>query len=163
GSVRESYDDWLDILLTHEHTHIVHIDTVHGVPRLVNALLGFGVLGKVWPPNGAQPRWFIEGLATYEESRLSSQGRRRSAQFDTTLRMHVLEHGFQPLARVSSPGTVFPHSTTVYLYGLHLVDYIGTRYGHDKLRELSHIYGGQALPYGMHRALEKVLGVTFEQ
>ncbi|HEY8377522.1 MAG TPA: hypothetical protein VIK91_13600, partial [Nannocystis sp.] len=122
-SVLESYDDWLDILLIHEYTHIVHLDTVHGLPRLVNAILGFGVLGKVWPPNGAQPRWFIEGLATYEESRLSSQGRRRSAHFDTMLRMHVLEHGFQRLDRVSSPGTIFPHVTTVYLYGLHFVHY----------------------------------------
>ncbi|MDC0667308.1 hypothetical protein [Nannocystis radixulma] len=162
-SVLESYDDYIDVLLTHEYTHIVHIDTIHGIPRLVNAILGFGVLGKVWPPNGAQPRWFIEGLATYEESRLSSQGRHRSAQFDTMLRMHVLEHGFQPIDRVSSPGTIFPNVTTVYLYGLHLVDYIGTHYGHDKLRELSHTYGGQAVPYGIHRACEKVLGITFEQ
>mgnify|MGYP002777754457 CR=1 FL=1 len=162
-STLESYDDWLDILLTHEHTHIVHVDTVHGFPRLVNALLGFGVLGKVWPPNGAQPRWVIEGLATYEESRLSSQGRRRSAQFDALLRVHVLEHGFQPIDRASAPGTIFPNVTTVYLYGLHLMHYIGSRYGHDKLRELSHVYGGQALPYGLHRAIRKVLGVDFEQ
>lgn len=162
-SVLESYDDWIDILLTHEYTHIVHIDTIHGLPRLVNALLGFGRLGNVWPPNGAQPRWVIEGLATYEESRLSSQGRRRSAQFDTMLRMHVLEHGFQPIDRASSPGTIFPHVTTVYLYGLHLIHWIGTRYGHDKLRELSHIYGRQVPPYGINRAVQKVLGVDFEQ
>lgn len=162
-SVLESYDDWLDVLLTHEYTHVVHIDSVHGLPRLVNAVLGFGVLGKVWPPNGAQPRWVIEGLATYEESRLSSQGRRRSAQFDALLRVHVLEHGFQPIARVSSPGTIFPNTTTVYLYGLHFMHWIGTRYGHDKLRELSHTYGGQALPYGMNRAAQRVYGVDLEQ
>ena len=162
-SVLESYDDWFDILLTHEYTHIVHVDTVHGVPRLVNALLGFGVLGKVWPPNGAQPRWVLEGLATYEESRLSSQGRRRSAQFDALLRVHVLEQGFQSIERASSPGTIFPNTTTVYLYGLHLMHWIGTHYGHDKLRELSHTYGGQALPYGINRAAQKVLGVDLAQ
>jgi len=162
-SVLESYDDWLDILITHEFVHVVHLDTAHGIPRLVNALLGFGVLGKIWMPNVIQPRWFVEGWATYEESRLTSQGRLRSAQFDNMLRMHVLEQGFLPIDRVSNGANLFPHGTVVYLYGLHLVRYIATRYGHDKLRELSHVYGGMAIPYGINRSLKKVLGVDYEQ
>jgi len=162
-SVLEAYDNWLDVLLTHEYTHIVHNDTIHGVPRVVNAILGFGVLGRVWPPNNLQPRWFIEGLATYEESRLTSQGRRRSAQFDMMLRMAVLEQGFVGLDRVSAPATIFPHVTSVYLYGLHFVHYIGARYGHDKLRELSHRYGRAMVPYSINRAVMEVLGVDFEQ
>ena len=162
-SVLEAYDNWLDVLLTHEYTHIVHNDTIHGFPRAVNAILGFGVLGRVWPPNNLQPRWFIEGLAVYEESRLTSQGRRRSAQFDMMLRMAVLEQGFPGLDRVSAPATIFPHITSVYLYGLHFVHYIGARYGHDKLRELSHRYGRTAIPYSLNRAMQEVLGVDFEQ
>ena len=162
-SVLEAYDDWLDVLLTHEYTHIVHNDTIHGIPRVVNAILGFGVLGRVWPPNNVQPRWFLEGLATYEESRLTSQGRRRSSQFDMMLRMIVLEQGFPPLDRVSGPATIYPYTTSVYLYGLHFVHWIGTRYGHDKLREFSHVYGGTMVPYSINRAMEKVLGVDFTQ
>ena len=162
-SVLEAYDNWLDVLLTHEYTHIIHNDTVHGIPRALNTILGFGVLGRVWPPNNLQPRWFIEGLATYEESRLTSQGRRRSAQFDMMLRMAVLEQGFPGLDRVSAPATIFPHVTSVYLYGLHLVHYIGSRYGQDKLRELSHRYGRSAIPYSINRAVMEVLGVDFEQ
>ena len=88
-SVLEAYDDWLDILLTHEYTHVVHLDTVHGLPRIVNAIVGFGVLGKIWSPNIIQPRWMVEGLAQVEESRLTSQGRNRSTQFDMMLRMSV--------------------------------------------------------------------------
>ncbi len=162
-SVLESYDDWLDILLTHEYTHVVHLDTVHGIPRLVNAVLGFGVLGKVWSPNIIQPRWMVEGLASYEESKLTSQGRHRSAQFDMMLRMAVLEHGFLPIDRVSSGANVFPHGTSNYLYGLHFMHYIATHYGGDKLRELSHVFGGQAIPFSINRAIEKVLGVDFHQ
>jgi hypothetical protein len=162
-SVLEGYDDWLDILLTHEYVHIVHLDTVHGLPRLANALLGFGVAGKVWQPNVIQPRWFVEGLATYEESRLTSHGRRRHPQFEMILRMHVLEHGFLSIDRVSSGATIFPHGSAVYLYGLHLVHYIASRYGHDKLLELNHVYARQTIPFGINRAVEKVLGVTWEQ
>ena len=162
-SVLESYDDWFDILLTHEYVHVVHLDTIHGIPRIVNAVLGFGVLGKVWAPNIIQPRWMVEGLATMEESRLTSQGRHRSAQFDMMLRMAVLEHGFMPVDRVSSGANLFPHGTSVYLYGLHFMHYLMAHYGHDKLRELSHVYGGQAIPYRIHIAMEKVLGVDFNQ
>ena len=162
-SVLESFDDWLDILITHEFVHVVHLDTAHGIPRLVNALVGFGVLGKIWMPNIIQPRWFVEGWATYEESRLTSQGRLRSAQFDNMLRTHVLEQGFMSIDRVSSGANVFPHGSVVYLYGLHLVRYIAARYGNDKLRELSHLYGGMAIPYGINRSLKRVLGVDYEQ
>lgn len=162
-SVLEGFDDWLDILLTHEYVHIVHLDTVHGLPRLVNALLGFGVSGKVWQPNVIQPRWFVEGLATYDETRLTSHGRGRNAQFDMMLRAPILEHGFIPIDRVSSGANIFPHGSGVYLYGLHLCKYIADRYGYDKLMELSHVYGGQALPFGINRAVEKVLGVSWEK
>ena len=162
-SVLEAYDDWLDILLTHEYTHVVHLDTVHGLPRVVNAIVGFGVLGKVWSPNIVQPRWMVEGLAQVEESRLTSQGRNRSTQFDMMLRMSVLEHGFLSLDRVSSGANIFPHGTSVYLYGLHFMQYIASRYGHDKLRDFSHVFGGQTIPFAINRGIERVLGVGFEQ
>lgn len=162
-SVLESYDDWIDILITHELVHVVHLDTVHGIPRLINAVLGFGVLGKVTAPNILQPRWIVEGVATMDESAYSSQGRRRSAQFDAYIRMAVLEGQFQSLDQISSGARVWPHGTSVYLYGLHFMYYIASRYGRDKLRELSHVYGGQIVPYGINKAIQRVLGVTFYQ
>lgn len=162
-SVLEAYDDWFDILITHELTHIVHLDTVHGISRLANALLGFGVLGKVTAPNILQPRWIVEGVATMEESRKSSQGRRRSAQFDAFMRMAVLDGQFQTLDQVSSGARIWPHGSSVYLYGVHFMHYIGSHYGFDKLRELSHIYATQIVPFGINRAVRKVLGVDFQQ
>lgn len=160
-SVLDTYDDWIDILVTHELVHIVHLDTIHGLPRLVNALFGFGVLGNLVSPNVAQPRWFVEGVATYEESDNTSAGRGRSALFDMYLRMPALEGRLQTIDQVSSGARIWPHGSSVYLYGLHFMRYIAERYGADKLRELSHVYGGQAVPLGINRALEKVLGVDY--
>ena len=160
-SVLEAYDDWLDILITHELVHVIHLDTVHGLYRAANAVLGFGVLGKVTQPNILQPRWVVEGVATMHESKYSSMGRRRSAQFDAILRMAVLDRTFQSLDQVSTGARVYPHGTSVYLYGLHFMQYIAARYGQDKLRELSHIYATQLVPYGINKAIEKVVGVSF--
>jgi hypothetical protein len=162
-NVLEAYDDWIDILITHELVHVVHLDTVHGVPRLINAIFGFGVLGKITTPNLVAPRWIIEGVATFEESDDTSHGRHRSAQFDMYLRMAVLDRGFHTLDQLSSGARLWPHGTSVYLYGLHLMHYIASRYGTDKLRELSHIYARQAIPFGINRAIKKVLGVDFYQ
>jgi len=160
-SVLETYDDWIDIVLTHEFVHVVHIDTVHGLARAINAVLGFGVLGKVIAPNLVQPRWIIEGLASARESDFSSMGRRRSAQFNAFLRMAVLDGTFQTLDQVSSGARIWPHGTAVYLYGLHFMHYISARFGDGAVRNLSHIYGAQIVPYGINRAIEKATGMTF--
>lgn len=162
-SVLENYDDWIDILLTHELVHVMHLDTVHGIPRLANAIFGFGVLGKVSQPNILQPRWIVEGVATLQESEFSAAGRRRSAQFDAFIRMAVLDGMFQTQDQVSSNARVWPHGTSVYLYGVHFMYYIQARYGADKLRELSHVYGGRIVPFGINRAVRDVLGVDFQQ
>jgi Tol biopolymer transport system component len=160
-SVLEGYDDWIDILITHELTHVFHLDTVHGIPRAVNAVFGFGVLGKLTAPNILQPRWIIEGIATMDESDFSTQGRRRSAQFDAIIRMAVLEGTFQALDQVSSGTRINPHGTSVYLYGVHFMYYLAARYGRDKLAELSHLYGGRIVPFGINRAAQDVFGVDF--
>lgn len=162
-SVLANYDDWLDILVTHEFVHVAHIDTVHGLPRLINALLGFGVVGKASAPNILQPRWLIEGIATMYESDLGAAGRQRSALFDMFVRMAVLEGRFQRIDQTTNSAKVFPHSSSVYLYGLHLMHYVANRYGRDKLAELSHIYSGRIIPFGINRALEDVIGVDFDQ
>lgn len=161
-SVLASYDDWIDILVTHEFVHVAHLDTVHGIPRFVNALLGFGVVGRTWSPNILQPRWMVEGLATEMESSLGSQGRYNSAHFDMFLRMAVLEDRFKRVDEVTSGARVFPHGTSVYLYGLHLMHYIATQYGRDKLEEMSHLYGSRAIPFGMNRVLEDVIGIDYD-
>ncbi|MCA9691893.1 MAG: PD40 domain-containing protein, partial [Myxococcales bacterium] len=163
GSVLMAYDDWVDVLMTHELVHVLHLDTIHGLPRIVNAIVGFGVLGQVWSPNSVQPRWFTEGIASKYESSFGSQGRYRSSQFDMMLRMPVVEQRVQTLDQVSNGANVFPYGTSPYLYGLHFVHYIGERYGRDKLREFSHVYGGQAIPESINRGAQRVYGVTFEQ
>ncbi len=158
-----SYDDWIEILLTHELVHVLHLDTIHGIPRLVNAALGFGVLGRVMVPQGDLPRWTIEGLATMLESDQGGRGRHRSAIFDMYLRTAVLERKLQTRGQVSSTAAIFPFGNSAYLYGLHMMHWIGVHYGRDKLAELSHVRGGRLIYSRESRAVRDVLGVDFDQ
>ena len=60
------------------------------------------VVGKTWAPNQLQPRWIIEGLATYEESKHSSGGRLRHGLFGMILRMGTLAGDERDLDEMSS-------------------------------------------------------------
>ena len=91
------FDDFVKLLITHELTHVVHLDTILSwCPRLVDS-----VLGKIYAPNLAQPSWFIEGLAVLMESRHTTGGRLRNSFFDMHLRVPFLEGRAMGLDKVS--------------------------------------------------------------
>src|SRR2546430_6543459 len=48
------------------------------------------VFGKLWITNGVQPLWFIEGIATFAESEVSSAGRVRASEEDMLARAEAL-------------------------------------------------------------------------
>lgn len=152
-STLNDHDDWLYGLIAHEYTHILHLDTIHGIATIYNH-----IVGKTWAPNNVQPRWFVEGLAAYEESWRSSGGRVRNAIFDMYLRVAVLAGIPLELDAVSSGPLFWPHGDAVYLYGSHFLDYIAARFGADVLTQISHEYGGQPVPYGLNRSVAHATG-----
>jgi hypothetical protein len=157
-SVLNDHDDWLYGLVLHEYSHIVHLDTVGGLPYWWNRLWG-----KIWVPNQIQPRWFIEGLATYEESKRTSSGRTRSAIFDMTLRMSVLEGKAFDIATISTGPLAWPHGNVAYLYGSHFLKFLADRYGDDKLALISHAYGRHPIPWNMGKAVREALGKNVDE
>ena len=159
------FDDWLYALFVHEYTHILHLDTMGGLPKWVNLLLGFG-WNNIYAPNQVQPRWFIEGLAVLEETERSSAGRLRSAMFDMYLRSHVLEGKFLRLDQVSNQTRLFPRGNVPYLYGSAFLRFIMKRFGHDALKQVVARYGGCWspdcwVPWGMSRSLKAVTGHAY--
>ncbi len=149
------HDDWLYGLVAHEYTHVLHLDSIGGLAPFVNK-----VLGKTWAPNQIQPRWIIEGLATYEESRHSSSGRLRSSTFDMYLRTPVLAGAEARLDEVSNGPFTFPRGNAAYLYGSRFLAYVFARHG-DHVREMSWTSGSAVIPYGINRQLHAVVGRGF--
>lgn len=161
------FDDWLYALFVHEYTHILHLDTVNGLPKWANYLLGFGI-NTIYAPNQIQPRFFIEGLAVFEETERTSAGRLRSTLFDTYLRSHTLEGKFLRLDQVANQAHLFPRGNVPYLYGSALLRYMARRFGQDTLRQISQRYGGCWspdcwVPWGMSRVLRRFTGHTYDE
>ena len=161
-SVLNDFDDWMNLLITHEYSHILHIDNISGIPVLANWLVGLGV-GKVFAPNQIQPRWFIEGLATYEESQHTTAGRTRSKIFDAYLRTQMLSDEWQSIDMVTSGTLAYPHGSTAYLYGSYFMKYIADRFGDEALAKVSKIYGSRAIPFGLNRAVAEATGHDYDQ
>jgi Tol biopolymer transport system component len=150
------YDDWYFTLLTHEHTHIVHLEEASGLPRLLQH-----VFGRFYTPQQRLPGWLIEGLAVVEESAHTSGGRVRSSQFEMYLRTDALQDRFLGLDFVTFDGEPWPHGNVRYAYGAAFLQFIAHRYGTQALGRFAAEYGRRIVPYGVNRALKRATGETF--
>ncbi|MGK4001280.1 BamA/TamA family outer membrane protein [Sorangium sp. So ce1036] len=155
-SVLGDYDDWYLDLVTHEFTHIAHIDNTSGIPAILNA-----ILGKSFSPNQVQPRWIIEGLAVVSESHHTSGGRMRSTLFDMYLRADVIEDNLAGLDQISSVPFRWPQGNLWYLYGSRFLGWILDVYGPSTMRAVSADYGASLVPWGINRAIRRVTGKTY--
>ncbi|MDP3275522.1 MAG: hypothetical protein Q8Q09_10030 [Deltaproteobacteria bacterium] len=157
-SVLGEYDDWLELLVLHEYTHVTHADQIGGIPALINR-----IFGKIYPPNLVQPRWILEGIATYNESRMTSGGRLHSSIWDMYLRADALADTFVTLDQLSTGPNRWPHGNIYYLYGSNFVGHVLDRFGPQAFASVSRDYGAELIPYGINRSLQRATGHTWEE
>lgn len=151
-----SYEDWLRLVLTHEYTHILHLDMVSGIPKAIQ-----NIFGRIYFPNMWQPVWMIEGLAAYEETEQTSGGRGRSPGSDMVLRMAVIEDAFPSLDQASVFPDSWPSGHVPYLFGESFTRYIAGKYGRERLAEISSVYSSRGFPLLVGSTGRKVLGVSY--
>ncbi len=135
--------NWLDLLITHELTHTVHLDKVSGMPDSFRQVFGRSPLLF---PNLFEPLWLIEGIATFNESTPEQgRGRLRGPTFEAWLRIEH-ERGFLSLAEINANGRALPTSKQ-YLYGVYFYDFLSRRYGRDAAYLYIHNYSNNFLPH----------------
>ena len=155
------FDDWLELVLTHEIAHIVHLDrTGTSLGQLLRAV--FGRVPSRWPffPGHATPRWLTEGLATWYESQLTAAGRLDGTFFEMQLRTAVLEGRFEALGSASGASPVWPAGNRPYAYGSLFFEYMLDRYGEDRMAAFAEAIAGQWIPYRMDAAGREAFGVS---
>jgi hypothetical protein len=153
------YDDWLQLVVSHELAHIFHTDYAEGLPRLIRRALGRNIFTF---PNVLVPRWSQEGLATVLESRLTRAGRVRATLYDMTLRTAILEDEFFSIDRATGHPVSWPAGSTPYAYGSLFMDFLGDRYGDAKHGEWVRKMGRRVLfSYGADGAAKRAYGETF--
>ncbi len=155
------YEDWLKILITHEYTHILTMDTARGYSEIMRGIFGkpipggdpfsFLVFIAAAPPNVFLPRWWHEGIATWSETEHTSIGRGRSTYYEMILRMAVADDNIPTVDKLNGEVPYWPDGHMPYIFGLRLQKYIADKYGKDALGKLSLKHAGR-FPYFLNGA-----------
>ncbi|HYY61173.1 MAG TPA: hypothetical protein VE756_07280, partial [Burkholderiales bacterium] len=146
--------EWLELVLSHEFFHIVHLDKASGAPLRLR-----GVLGRLLPffPNVLQPTWVIEGLAVYNESEAPrAYGRLGNSYFDGMMRAEVTR-GLRSLRELNAEGRGFPLNRD-YLYGSYFFAFLRERYGDFVVRRFIDNYSGNVVPFKVQSNAAAVTG-----
>jgi hypothetical protein len=148
---------WLEILVTHEFTHAVHLDKARGAPGILRRI--FGRVPWLFP-NLFQPTWVMEGLAVYNESDPAHGiGRLGSPAFEGELAVER-EGGFKPLSRINASGREGPLNKD-YLYGAYFMEFLARRYGRQAVADWIERYSGNLVPR-FHTGPEDATGKTMD-
>ena len=154
-----SYDDWNWLVITHELTHIFHLDRSRGIWRFGQAIFGRNPLLF---PNAYEPSWVLEGLAVYFESRLTGYGRLESSEHSMTARAAALA-GRVPSLQELSPGTSrFPGGNVVYIYGSLLFDYLSRIRGPASIRDFVERGSRTPFPFILTATSRGAFGMSFQ-
>ncbi len=162
---RATYENWLRRLSIHELTHMAHLQNISGGSEITTR-----IFGDLMSPNIHSPLWLIEGLAIYQESRLTpAEGRLNGGHYRWFADRAAAEGRLPELEEIIYNHNYFPGGQQ-YLYGAVFVDYLVNEYGEDKLTELFNTYGsyywaaitGNFLPgIGLDKAAKEVYGKNF--
>ncbi len=151
-----NHANWLELLVYHEYTHVVHLDAAGGIPEGVNT-----IFGRIWKPNNALPRWVTEGLAVWVESTTGPDaGRVPSSHTETFFRTSALADRLPTLATLTGSPLEHPRGAAWYFYGGALFDHIARHAGDDSLVRFVHEYGAWAPPYALNNLARRATGKT---
>jgi len=111
------FDDWLELVVTHEVVHILHLELTGPLGRAARFVTGRAP--AAWPhfPAFALPTWAVEGVAVQAESSMTDGGRLHGARFDAILRTRVLAGRGERLDQVMGSSPVFPGGERPYAWG----------------------------------------------
>jgi hypothetical protein len=125
------YDEWMDLVTTHEMAHIVHLTRPRNRPGFLERLFPL----PIGPVLLNSPRWLAEGYATVVEGALTGSGRPGSSYRAMVLRQFAIEGKLPPYGALSSTSGWLGGSMA-YLAGSAYLEWLEEREGKGSLQKL---------------------------
>jgi hypothetical protein len=157
------FDDWMELVITHELAHIFHLDVAGRGGRGLRAIMGRAP--GAWPlfPNRGLPTWIIEGLAVHYESALTDAGRVRGTFHEMVVRTAALDGGLETLDQIGGRSPVWPAGQRPYIYGSLFFDDLVERSGPGSVARFVREVGAQWVPYRIDAASRRAFGAPFSE
>jgi hypothetical protein len=153
-------NDWGQLVITHELTHIFHLDRTRGIWSLGQMI--FGRAAALFP-NAYSPSWLVEGLAVYEESRLAGAGRIEGSEHRMIARGAAIDHTFPSLGDLSLSQGRFPFGETAYSFGSLFIDYLARNTGEARVRQFVEKSSADIIPFLIDVPARQGFGVSFSR
>lgn len=150
-------DDPDAMVITHELTHIFHLDRTRGIWSLAQHLFG---RAPYLFPNTYSPGWLTEGLAVFYESKFTGAGRVRGSDHRMIARAEALENRFPTIDRVSFADAGFPYGNSSYVFGSLFMDYLARTRG-DHMGAFVDAEASQLIPLWLDRPAREAFGISF--
>lgn len=163
GFALQYFDEWLELVVTHELVHTFHLDQSNKAGRIIRTV--FGRVPSTWPlfPQAALPAWAIEGLATYYESELTQAGRVRGTYHDMVLRTAALEGSFESLDQALGDSPVWPLGDRAYVYGSRMLAHMAEQSGDSAVAAFVESVRKQWVPFRINSAAKSAFGRSFSE
>lgn len=151
-------NDWGQMVISHELTHIFHLDRTRGIWAL-----GQDVFGRAATlfPNFYSPSWITEGLAVYEESRIAGAGRIEGSEHRMIARASAIDRRFPSIGTLSLAYGRFPFGEEAYGYGSLFIDYLARTKGSDKVGAFVEKSSAELIPYLYDIPSRAAFGTSF--
>src|SRR4030095_650662 len=94
-------------------------------------------------PNLFLPLWQIEGIATYNESVLTGEGRVPAGDFRMIVDRAAAARRFDPIDRTNGGLVDWPGGSAQYAYGAYFHQYLADRYGPESIAKLAEANSGR--------------------
>ena len=120
------YNDWLALVITHELTHVFHLDRTRGWWRVAQHVFG---RSPALFPNQYRPAWVTEGLAVYFESDLTGFGRVEGTYEQMIIASAARSRGVLGIDKWSLATTRYPYGDIAYGSGALFMDYLARTRG----------------------------------
>ena len=158
GSLR-FYNDWTELVITHELAHIFQLDRTLGWWRVAQNIFG---RDAIWFPNIYLPNWLVEGFAVYEETRHTGAGRLAGSGHRMVARASALGGHVPRLDELSASTSRFPGGGVTYVYGSLLLDYLAKTRGDSGIRRFVERTSAAPIPWLLNRQAKRSFGITLE-
>jgi hypothetical protein len=127
-----AYNDWLDLVISHELTHKIHMSQPS---RSWRSMLDSSVLDSDILNFPRYPRWVTEGYATVIETEYTGQGRVNSDYIKAMLQQWATE-GQLPSYDALNGNSSYEGNRMAYYQGSAFLFWLQTNYGQEKLQQL---------------------------